>query len=322
MGDDVDVIDPDRPIPSARGVLSAAEIEALLRPDLSDLPDTRLPDTIQDKALPTLSDQPDVKSDVFEIRAGQIAARLSLSFNQCCGLKPAIGLIKTRLTRTYELDLIQSAPAAALCFAARDDSVEATIILSSGLADAVIAKACGAPPMMMNTGRIGDDWRLTPIDAALLEQLLPALGRVLNEDYRLVAIETDMTYVTSLFPPTDLSDTELSFEVPGLSTTLRVIQRETSDQAEDAVIAVDSLPVTALLTARLASLSVPLSRITSLKAGSTLLLGLPPDQPVEVLSGDRDGTVVMEGAVGRKGNKIAVKVTGLNRSVIKDRNTR
>ena len=32
-------LSPERPLPSARGVLSAAEIEALLRPDLSDLPD-------------------------------------------------------------------------------------------------------------------------------------------------------------------------------------------------------------------------------------------------------------------------------------------
>ena len=31
-------VDPERPFPTARGVLSAAEIEALLRPDLPDAP--------------------------------------------------------------------------------------------------------------------------------------------------------------------------------------------------------------------------------------------------------------------------------------------
>jgi flagellar motor switch protein FliM len=79
-----------------------------------------------------------------------------------------------------------------------------------------------------------------------------------------------------------------------------------------------ALPVTAMLTARIASLNVPLSKITALKAGSTLLLGLPTDQPVEVLSGGRDGPVMLEGDIGRKGNKIAVKITGMNRSLIKD----
>ncbi|MEO1643287.1 MAG: FliM/FliN family flagellar motor C-terminal domain-containing protein, partial [Pseudomonadota bacterium] len=107
-------------------------------------------------------------------------------------------------------------------------------------------------------------------------------------------------------------------EAPGLATSLRVIKRHIPSIPVAPVIEQDRLPVTALLTARLARLSVPLSRITSLKAGSTLLLGLPPDQPVEVLSGDRDGPVVMEGSVGRRGNKIAVKVTGLNRSLIKE----
>ncbi|MEO1554335.1 MAG: FliM/FliN family flagellar motor C-terminal domain-containing protein, partial [Pseudomonadota bacterium] len=67
--------------------------------------------------------------------------------------------------------------------------------------------------------------------------------------------------------------------------------------------------MTAILTARLASLTVPLSRLTELKAGSTLLLGLPADQPVELLSGGRDGKPVFEGAMGRKSNQMAVKLT-------------
>ena len=65
---------------------------------------------------------------------------------------------------------------------------------------------------------------------------------------------------------------------------------------------------TALMTARIATLSVPVSRVASLKAGDTLLLGLPADQPVELLSGGRDGAVAFEGDIGRKGDRIAVRV--------------
>jgi flagellar motor switch/type III secretory pathway protein FliN len=67
--------------------------------------------------------------------------------------------------------------------------------------------------------------------------------------------------------------------------------------------------VTVLLTARVASLSVPLSRLTDLTAGSTLLLGVPADQPVELLSGGRDGPVVAEAQIGRKGNKMALRIS-------------
>ncbi|HAO35151.1 MAG TPA: hypothetical protein DEB28_16690, partial [Hyphomonas sp.] len=46
----------------------------------------------------------------------------------------------------------------------------------------------------------------------------------------------------------------------------------------------------------------------NLKPGSTLLLGLPADQPVELLTGGRDGAVVAEGEIGRKGNRMAVRI--------------
>ena len=43
--------------------------------------------------------------------------------------------------------------------------------------------------------------------------------------------------------------------------------------------------------------------------GSTLLLGVPADQPVELLSGGRAGPVIAEGQIGRKGSKMAVRIT-------------
>ncbi|MEL7540360.1 MAG: FliM/FliN family flagellar motor switch protein, partial [Pseudomonadota bacterium] len=90
---------------------------------------------------------------------------------------------------------------------------------------------------------------------------------------------------------------------------LAVIEGQFDDAPDVIEPAPVSAPVTAIATARLASLSVPLSRVTALKAGSTLLLGLPPDQPVELLSGDRDGTPAYEGRMGRKGDKVAIKIS-------------
>jgi len=68
-------------------------------------------------------------------------------------------------------------------------------------------------------------------------------------------------------------------------------------------------PVSAVVTARIARISVPLSRLSSLKPGSVMPLGLPTDQPVELLSGGRDGQVIAEGEIGRKGKRIAVRVS-------------
>ena len=46
-----------------------------------------------------------------------------------------------------------------------------------------------------------------------------------------------------------------------------------------------------------------------LKPGDTLLLGLPADEPIQLLSGGRMGHVAAEGELGRKGNRMAVRVT-------------
>ena len=63
------------------------------------------------------------------------------------------------------------------------------------------------------------------------------------------------------------------------------------------------------LTARIASLNVPVSQLSDLKPGSVLLLGVPTDQPVDLLTGGHSGDVVAQGDVGRRGNKIAIRVS-------------
>ena len=110
---------------------------------------------------------------------------------------------------------------------------------------------------------------------------------------------------------------EFAVEAPGLRSELAVIEGDVADEQDEIPVAKDTTAqpeMTAILTARLATLSVPLSRLTELKAGSTLLLGLPADQPVELLSGGRDGKPAFEGVMGRKGDKMAVKITKRQRS--------
>ena len=136
------------------------------------------------------------------------------------------------------------------------------------------------------------------------------LSETVGDGLKLQSIETDIPYVCSLLSSNEVSIGDFAVEAPGLHSELAVIQSslpiaETSQETAHT----SSVPVTAVLTARLANLTVPLSRITELKAGATLLLGLPADQPVELMSGGLDGQPVFEGRMGRKSNKVAVKIT-------------
>lgn len=300
----------ERPFPSTRGVLTKAEIEALLRPNLPD--DIGLP-TAPEKIEP----RPEVQFDdrrtspaTTEMRsaAGNLAARLSLALGRSTGVKAAVAMRDVVPLPTEDLAGLMNGKAGAVaCFGRDAAQAEVLICLPGQFADALIAQACGARG---STGRIGDGWTLSAIDCALLEQLLGPLAGALGPGLRLQAIETDVPYVTSLLPAGEVIVAEYSVDAPGTRTEMAVIS--TRNQAETTPKQSElrgKTPMTAVMTARIASLSVPMSHLTNLKAGSTLLLGLPADQPVEVLSGDRDGPVAFEGQVGRKGDKVAVKIT-------------
>jgi len=66
--------------------------------------------------------------------------------------------------------------------------------------------------------------------------------------------------------------------------------------------------LTVTLTARVASLAVPLSKLSGLKPGSTLLLGVPADQPVELVSGGTQGVLAAEAEIGRRGGRVALRI--------------
>lgn len=310
----------ERPFPTRGGVLTKDEIEALLRPNLPDDIGASLvePKQIEPRA-PAQFDGGGDTGATREMRAaaGQLAARLSLSLGRSTGVKAAIGLRDVQPVETTALAGLMTGKAGAVaCFGVSQTDTAALICMPSELADALIAQACGARGTTGTTGRIGDGWVLSAMDCALLEQLLGPLAAALGEDVSLQAIETDVPYVTSLLPAGEVMIAEYGVEAPGIRSQLAVISVPPQPGKGDAG-AVSERPgagagmgaVTAVVTARIASLSVPMSRLSSLKAGSTLLLGLPGDQPVEILSGGRDGALAFEGQVGRKGNRVAVKIT-------------
>ena len=137
-------------------------------------------------------------------------------------------------------------------------------------------------------------------------------ARLLGQGLSLVGIETNAAYVSSLMAGDAGARFDFNVDAAGRRSAMSLwtvdvtaAERQASAPAEPAREAQDA---TALLTARMASLSVPVSRLAALKQGDTLLLGLPADQPVQLLSGGRDGRVAYEGDLGRKGNSMAVRL--------------
>lgn len=313
-------LDEDRPLPTSRGVLTPAEIEALLRPKPQKTPldaPVPVPQSIEPRVTPNFDVVAKSVDPEQNRKANVLASRLSIALGKGAGVKAAVTASEIAQVARADLPtLMQDKSCAIACVGPSETDIRALICFPPELADAIIAKACGARG---STGRIGDGWTLSAIDCALLEQLLVPLGEAVGSGMSLQAIETDVPYVCSLLPVSEVVISEFGIEAPGLRSQLAVVQAELVREPQTEVHSTQSqAPVTAVVTARLASLTVPLSRITELKAGSTLLLGLPGDQPIELLSGDRDGPVAFEGQMGRKGNKMAVKVTSRKRSFAKD----
>jgi flagellar motor switch protein FliM len=327
-------LSPDRPLPSSRGVLSSAEIEALLRPDLSDLPETPAPpepESITDKPLPEVethapgaeSGRQAMASPTTDIpaTARRLASRLSLGLRKGCGLRAAAA---ARSVREGDFDSgltgdMAGQGTAIACFAVGEGEVDAMLVLSPELANALIETACGG-------GGLPGDWaprELTPLDSALLEGLVRPLGHAIAPGLSFAGMETEADFAAALARPGTAEIIDFEIRVDGGRHAARLILSEeiakqtAPDDVPAALPAAETVPaaeappppVTVLLTARVASLSVPLSRLSDLTAGSTLLLGVPADQPVELLSGGRDGPVVAEAQIGRKGNKMALRIS-------------
>lgn len=298
------VYDGVRPLPSKRGMLSQAEIEALLRPDLSDL-------EASDKPSPKVVELPTADTKTrsapvadFQLEDDEaIASALTLALRRDCALEAGATVKTAAFGRARDALAQTGAGWASLFFSDDQERIVAVLALDPVTCAAIISIACGAP---RSAGR-PETQALTYLDAALLEGLLKPVARAIGEGLTLARVETEAEFASALAPPGQVRTTTLTLATPhgaGAAMLCRTSDARPAGPRPDA-----SPPsVTALLTARIASLSVPVSRLADLKPGATLLLGLPADQPVELLSGGREGRLAAEGQIGRKGGRIAIRL--------------
>ncbi|MFN7164508.1 MAG: FliM/FliN family flagellar motor switch protein [Hyphomonas sp.] len=307
-----DRAEPDRMLLTSTGKLSAAEIEALLRPDLSDLPpEPRTPPSAQPMEEFGVPAKAQAQDQDF---ARRLAARLSMAMRESCGL-PLAAMAPTIARTPFETAVRQCGDArgqAIACFATRSGDVGAVLILSPGLAQLLIEKACGAQ------ARGGAVKPLSPIDLALLEALLRPLAPAISPELSFSSLETDPVFAASIAPPSGALATEFTMRVHAdafpahliLTDTLAAPPAAEADaHASTGAVHPVQGALSATLTARIASLAVPLSKLSGLKPGATLLLGVPADQPIELVSGGEGGIVVAEAEIGRRGARIALRIT-------------
>ena len=310
-----DLADPERFLMTARGKLSPAEIEALLRPDLSDFtadaPAEAAPLPSRDFAAPAPAAAPDGDREISR----RLAARLSLAMRESCGLQVA-AMISASRRAPFETAVRhgnEERGQAIACFATRGGDISAMLILSPGLAQLLIETACGGRE------RPGAVKPLSPIDIALLEALLRPLAQAIAPELHFASLETDGAFAASIAPLSDALSCELSMRVQADAFRGQlIVSALIADPGQAAVAAELPAPpraatpgpgaLTVTLTARVASLAVPLSKLSGLKPGSTLLLGVPADQPVELMSGGTGGVLAAEAEIGRRGGKVALRI--------------
>lgn len=293
--------------PTSRGKLTKAEIEALLRPDLPEdfgkepitaEPSDQTYESFDDAMARVSRDQSDGQA---------IAAALSLGLRQDCELPAVARVISISAGEFGDVFVRAGQGSACLFFRGPRGVISAALTLSAELTSSFIDLACGGEGTPSGVaGRA-----LTLMDGELLESLLSPLAASLGEGFSLARTEIDARFASAMAPPGTSEIIDLSITLGGLETPARLAILHDEDQPKESV-SIDDIDgdfATAVLTARIASLSVPVSRLSNLKPGATLMLGIAADQPVELLSGGRDGMVAAEGEIGRKGNSIAVRIT-------------
>jgi flagellar motor switch protein FliM len=304
--------EPDRPLPTSRGVLTPAEIEALLRPDLSDMPPEPEPAAPPPRSVSEFAAPAPADTSRDHDAARRLAARLSLALRDSCGL-PVAAMVSAARRAPFDQSVSQSPATGPVfaCFTARSGDVGAVLVLPAGFNQLLIETACGAQ------GRPGAPQPLSPIDLALLEALLRPLAGALAPDLAFSSLETEAVFAASIAPSGSAFVADLSLRVQThtfgaqliLASALAGIEPSETAPAQKPSAAPIHGALSTVLTARVASLAVPLSRLSGLKPGATLLLGVPADQPVELVSGGEGGLLAAEAEIGRRGNRVALRIT-------------
>lgn len=302
-------------VPTGRGVLSAAEIEALLRPDIpEDAFET--PEDVAPRPLQNLETASTPQG--LELDAATLASRLTLCLRRACGIDAVVNVNTARNGPLSHLVSAHEGEPVLVLFQDHAGAQIAGLTLDSRLAAVIIDRSCGGAP---NTSQAYLNRKLSALDKSILEEMLRPLAGAVDPSFSIACIETQRSAAHAMLPPGKAMLADLTCDIDGVSG------KAAFARLEDAAAGVPGLPqtvrtttfhdvpaaaagkLTTQLTARIATLNVPISRLSDLKAGSVLLLGLPTDQPVELLSGGHRGQVVAEGDVGRKGDKIAVRIT-------------
>jgi flagellar motor switch protein FliM len=180
------------------------------------------------------------------ITARQMASRLSLGLRKGCGLRAAAA---ARAVREGDFDSgltgsLTGQGAAIACFAVGEGEVDAMLVLSPELANALIETACGGNGMP-------GDWSprdLTPLDSALLEGLVRPLGHAIAPGLSFAGMETEVDFAAALARPGTAEIIDFEIRVDGGRHTARLIL--SSELAEtcvpEALPAAETAPVTAL----------------------------------------------------------------------------
>ena len=292
-------------VPTGRGVLSAAEIEALLRPDIPEnaFEEPKSVEPVVPKQLeagPTL--------DTLLKDAGALAARLTLCLRQECDLEALLRVDAASFSPLSHLVSKHEGAPLLILFADQSGAVLAGLTLDQSVATMIVERSCGAKsarPLLSGPRA------LSKLDIAILEEVLQPLATALDPSFSIACIEADRSAAHALLPPGKAMLAELScnmLNVAGKAGFARLSIPAAPPETESADKRNMGQMMTEL-TARIASLNVPVSQLSDLKPGSVLLLGLPTDQPVDLLTGGHSGDVVAQGDVGRRGNKIAIRVS-------------
>ncbi len=311
---------------SARNVLSREEIDALLNPDLDDLPvaPAGTPGAGRGRASP-LADLDNEAAQALTAACDGLVARLSHAFQA----REAVGAVlrlATAETRPFRAT-VDGCPGGGVfvCLSGEDNRVGAVLVLSKDAASALIERAGGASEALALSApaRV-----LTSLDEALLAEglqplfaLFPDLTRARVHADRLragatvppgdaIRLSLTLQIGTRAWPVTLLLDTRLLARTGGrLSGDDQSVQPRAPEGDGGRRKAAEVGSLTVVLSARIASLTVPLSTVSDLRPGMTLRLGLPADSPVTLHSGGPSGEDVAAGLPGREGERIAIRLT-------------
>lgn len=301
--DDGPVFDTDR------SILTPKEIETLLRPVRRKAKNSDNKPQAAPQSEPLNKDgvSPD-RDTAFRLNAG-LGVRISKALRG-----EALDLTVTpRESADFDAaslgQLMSGTPVIIAGFGRSASSLSTLVCLPLGLANVLISQ-------MRTTQRVADNTDLSrqpnALDFVFLHKIIATLNSIFGDGVRLQAITTDLGDVADLFQTENITITEYDVTGDGLASDLALIEGRAcaplQAEAEKRKSDLAEVPIIAMLTARLSGFEAKLGDLKDLSVGSTLMLGLAADRPVEILSGGRDGAVISQADIGRRGNKMALKV--------------